>query len=100
MGDMADRIRDLISEAVEEAEIVVEDVSGGCGAKFQLQVVSESFDGMNPLARQRQINTILKPVMPEIHAIQMKCMTPAQWHKKLAEQAAAAQAPAQPEDEQ
>ena len=38
-------------------------------------VVSDSFEGVNRLARQRIINEGLKDLMEEIHAITMKCWT-------------------------
>lgn len=48
-------------------------------------MVSAQFEGKRLLERQRLVNAALAGVMPEIHALTMKCLTPAQ----AAEQAAA-----------
>ena len=46
---------------------------------FHIRVISESFEGMRPLQRQKLILNHFKPYIPRpIHAIDIKCMTPAQ----------------------
>ena len=46
---------------------------------FHIRVISESFEGMRPLQRQKIILNHFKPYIPRpIHAIDIKCMTPAQ----------------------
>ena len=47
---------------------------------FHIRVISESFEGMRPLQRQKLILNHFKPYIPRpIHAIDIKCMTP---HKR------------------
>ena len=49
---------------------------------FHIRVISESFEGMRPLQRQKIILNHFKPYIPRpIHAIDIKCMTPAQAEK-------------------
>ena len=49
---------------------------------FHIRVISESFEGMRPLQRQKIILNHFKPYIPSpIHAIDIKCMTPAQAEK-------------------
>jgi stress-induced morphogen len=57
------------------------DVSDGhcSGAKIELVVVSEQFEGKALLARHRLVNDCLKDLMPQIHALSMKTYTPAQY---------------------
>ena len=50
---------------------------------FHIRVISESFEGMRPLQRQKIILNHFKPYIPRpIHAIDIKCMTPAQAEKQ------------------
>ena len=57
----------------------VEDLSDGCGAKIDVLIVSDKFDGMGLLDRQRAVHAALEEEMKTIHAITMKCKTAKQW---------------------
>ena len=48
------------------------DLSDGCGAKFELIIASDTFEGVGLLDRQRRINEILKEEMKTIHALSLK----------------------------
>lgn len=52
------------------------------GAKLDLVVVSEKFQGKPPLARHRLVNGALADMMDEIHAVTIKAWTPAQYESK------------------
>mmetsp|Transcript_9635 Transcript_9635/g.30534 ORF Transcript_9635/g.30534 Transcript_9635/m.30534 type:complete len:81 (+) Transcript_9635:182-424(+) len=54
------------------------DESGGCGSKYALQIVDESFSGKSRLARHRMVNEALSSVMGEIHALSIKASTAAE----------------------
>ncbi|KAF8822384.1 BolA family protein [Cardiosporidium cionae] len=58
------------------------DTSGGCGAAFQLVIVSDTFAGKTQVQRHRMVNEVLHEEMKEIHALSMKCRTPLEWEKK------------------
>jgi BolA protein len=46
---------------------------------FRVEVVSEAFDGMNRVARQRRVYEILSAeIEAGIHALQLKTLTPAE----------------------
>jgi stress-induced morphogen len=60
------------------------DESGGCGAKFSVIIVSESFKGVSLIARHRLVNECLQDVMPLIHALSLKTWTPEQYSAKVA----------------
>lgn len=60
----------------------IEDKSSGCGESFDLVIVSDDFNGMNLLERQRRVNTILKDLMKEIHALTMKTWTLQEYNSK------------------
>ena len=81
----SDQIRAKITEALGADTIKhleVDDVSAGCGSKFQVVVVSTAFDGVGLLQRQRTVNEALKEEMKTIHALEMKTWTVKQAVKK------------------
>jgi stress-induced morphogen len=49
------------------------------GAKLELIVVSDQFEGKALLARHRLVNDALKEFMPQIHALSMKTWTTEQY---------------------
>lgn len=61
--------------------LIVTDVSSGCGQNFDVVVISNAFEGKNKLQRSRQINGILKEEIAQIHAFSCKCYTEAEWSK-------------------
>jgi BolA protein len=72
----------LIKEKLAAETVLVEDFSGGCGAKFDLVVVAKDFEGKSLLDRQRAVNDALKDVMAKIHAVTMKTWTPKQYEER------------------
>jgi stress-induced morphogen len=65
--------------AAQTDTVTVEDLSDGCGAKIDVLVVSDKFEGMGLLDRQRAVHAALEDEMKTIHAITMKCKTVKQW---------------------
>eukprot|EP00954_Amorphochlora_amoebiformis_P029113 1392688-Amorphochlora_amoeboformis.AAC.3 len=66
-------------QAIEKAiqdfgakHIEVKDTSGGCGAFFNVLVVSSKFEGMNRLKREREMHKLLKNHIQDIHGIQLR----------------------------
>jgi stress-induced morphogen len=55
------------------------DQSDGCGSKFDLVLVSTTFEGKPLLARHRAVNGALASEIAAIHALTMKTYTPEQW---------------------
>ena len=70
------KIRNTIPDV---AHVVATDESDGCGSKFHLIVVSDTFKGKPLLAQQRLVNKALQEEMKEIHALTMKCYTVEKW---------------------
>ncbi|XP_049519964.1 uncharacterized protein LOC119446205 isoform X1 [Dermacentor silvarum] len=60
----------------------IEDISDGCGAKFNAVIVSPKFEGKALLERHRMVNTVLSEELKVIHAFSQKTMAPAQWEEK------------------
>jgi len=85
-----ERIESLLRERLAARHVEVIDEShlhaghagaaGGAG-HFRAVVVSELFEGKGLVERQRLVYGALAGMMgPEIHALAMQTLTPAQWH--------------------
>lgn len=82
MAITADELKKLIEAEIDCSFCQVIDESGGCGAMFKAIVVSDSFQGVGILDRQRKVNTILKKPLETIHALTLKTWTVADYEKK------------------
>lgn len=79
MGVTKEDVEAAITSALSPSNLVVTDTSGGCGASYEIEVVSEKFEGKRLLERHRMVNTALASHMAEIHAVSIKkALTPAQ----------------------
>lgn len=67
-GDLEKRLKDKL----EATHLEVMDTSGGCGASFNVSVVSPQFEGKNLLARHRMVNIALQKEMQTIHALSIR----------------------------
>ncbi|EGG13805.1 hypothetical protein DFA_11566 [Cavenderia fasciculata] len=57
------QIEDKLRATYADATIKVEDVSGGCGAKFDIIIGSDVFDGVALLQRHRMVNETMGDLM-------------------------------------
>lgn len=87
MGIVADQIRSKLNEALSPARLDIQDDSakhsGHSGAReggeshFSVVIVSEKFDGLNRVARQRLVNTVLaEELAGPVHALSIQAKTP------------------------
>ncbi len=67
----------LIRAGMPEAEVSVT----GDGSHFEAVVISDVFEGLMPIKRQRLVMETVKPQIAsgELHALSMKTYTTAQW---------------------
>jgi BolA-like protein 3 len=54
----------------------VQDISGGCGSMFALNIVSEQFKGMPVIKQHRLVNQILREEIKTWHGVQLKTKAP------------------------
>ena len=59
----------------------VEGDGQACEGSYTVVVVSEVWEGRPPLERARTVNELLKAEIARMHAVSVKCWTPAQWEK-------------------
>ncbi|CAK9868706.1 unnamed protein product [Sphagnum jensenii] len=72
---------------LQPVHLDVVDTSGGCGASFDVQIVSAAFEGKRLLERHRLVNAALSEEMKEIHALSIrKALTPQQWKEQQQQQ--------------
>ena len=78
-----DEISRLVKEAISDAHVQVEDMTG-TGDHFQGYVVSRMFEGKTLIEQHQLVQRALQAAMEDgrIHAVQIKTETPAQWAKK------------------
>ncbi|KAG0047240.1 hypothetical protein BGZ83_007670 [Gryganskiella cystojenkinii] len=58
-------------EKFQPTKLVVEDISGGCGSMYQVEVVSEAFKGLNMVKQHRLVNETLKEEIKAMHGIRL-----------------------------
>ena len=89
MGEIADRIRSKLEAALSPMRLDIQDDSakhsGHSGAReggeshFSVLIVSGAFEGLNRVARQRRVNTILaEELAGPVHALSIQAKTPAE----------------------
>ncbi|XP_077221406.1 bolA-like family protein [Tasmannia lanceolata] len=72
-----------LTSNLKPSYLEVIDTSGGCGASFAIEIVSEQFEGKRLLERHRLVNSVLAEQMKHIHALSIKkALTPAQWQQQ------------------
>merc|ERR1712131_27118 len=64
-----------IQSQLTGALVEVTDTSDGCGSNFNIQVISDAFEGKRPVNRQRMVNKAIKEFTPDIHALRVTALT-------------------------
>ncbi len=71
-------ITQRIESAIPGAQVTVRDMTGG-GDHYEVEVVSEAFEGVSPLQRHRMVYGPLKDVLGgALHALSLRTRTPAE----------------------
>jgi stress-induced morphogen len=72
----ADELKTRIEEAIPDADVAVEDLTGG-GDHFRAEVVSNRFEGLSRIDQHRLIYEVFgDEVGGPIHALSLKTSTP------------------------
>ncbi|CAM8899811.1 unnamed protein product [Rhodiola kirilowii] len=83
MGVTKESVEATLKEKLNPTHLDVVDTSGGCGASFVVEIVSDQFEGKRLLERHRLVNAALVEEMKEIHALSIKiALTPEQWNQR------------------
>ncbi|EST06939.1 BolA protein [Kalmanozyma brasiliensis GHG001] len=66
------KIREILTAKFNPAVLKVQDVSGGCGSFYAIQLSSKEFKGMSTVKAHRLVNSELKDVIKDIHGLQLR----------------------------
>ncbi|XP_047311992.1 protein BOLA2 [Impatiens glandulifera] len=80
MAVTKEAVESSLTSKLNPSHLEVIDTSGGCGASFVVEIVSDQFEGKRLLERHRMVNAALVEEMKDIHALSIKkALTSAQW---------------------
>ncbi|KAI6699775.1 hypothetical protein NL676_014099 [Syzygium grande] len=83
MGMTKEQVESSLTSKLKPLHLEVTDTSGGCGASFVVEIVSEQFEGKRLLERHRLVNAALQEEMKQIHALSIKkAITLEQWKQQ------------------
>ncbi|KAI0883497.1 bola-like protein [Annulohypoxylon maeteangense] len=69
-------IWDKLAAEFAPTELTVQDVSGGCGSMYAIEIASEKFRGSGMLKQQRMVNAVLGEQMKKWHGVQLRTRIP------------------------
>lgn len=69
-------VYDKLAAKLAPQELVVKDVSGGCGSMFAIKVVSGEFKGIPMVKQHRLVNEILADEISKWHGLQLRTQAP------------------------
>ena len=70
------QVWDILIREFAPTNLVVRDISGGCGSMYGVDICSEKFRGLNMLKQQRLVNGALGELVKQWHGIQIKTSVP------------------------
>lgn len=70
------RVWDRLVAELAPTQLLVQDISGGCGSMYGIEISSEKFRGLNMLKQQRLVNAALADLMKDWHGVQLKTRVP------------------------
>ncbi|KAI0539015.1 bola-like protein [Xylaria digitata] len=76
LNDAESAIWDKLMIEFSPTELMVQDISGGCGSMYGIEIASEKFRGANMLKQQRMVNAVLGDEMKSWHGVQLRTRTP------------------------
>ena len=68
---LAEEIRSLVSKAIPDSEITVQDMTGG-GDHFEVIVLSSAFRGKSLMEQHQMVHAVLEELKDKIHAVKIK----------------------------
>jgi stress-induced morphogen len=69
-------IADVLAEKLSPTELLVQDVSGGCGSMYAIEITSPAFRGQTILKQQRLVNAALGDLVKGWHGVQIRTKVP------------------------
>lgn len=69
-------IAQILTDKLSPTDILVQDVSGGCGSMYAIEIASAAFKGQTILKQQRMVNAALGDMVKEWHGVQIRTRVP------------------------
>ncbi|KAI5465396.1 bola protein [Mariannaea sp. PMI_226] len=76
MTEAESAIADILVEKLSPSQLLVQDVSGGCGSMYAIDITSEAFRGKTILKQQRMVNAALGDLVKAWHGVQIRTKVP------------------------
>jgi len=75
-GEYENEIFTMLETDFSPSALVVQDISGGCGSMFAIQIESEKFRGLTPVKQQQLVYKALGSEVPKWHGLQLRTKIP------------------------
>ena len=89
MGPREQRLQKILSDSLNPVHLEIENeshshsVPENSETHFKVLVVSDSFEGLSRLERQRRVNDLLKSELQTgLHALTQRLLSPTEWEKQ------------------
>lgn len=76
LDDAESAIWDILEKEFSPTELSVQDVSGGCGSMYGIEITAESFRGLSRVKQHRVVHSILSPGERGWHGLQLRTKVP------------------------
>ncbi|KAI0444988.1 bola-like protein [Xylaria telfairii] len=76
LNDAESAIWEKLVAEFAPTELLVQDISGGCGSMYGIEITSDKFRGVNMLKQQRMVNDLLRDEMKGWHGVQLRTRIP------------------------
>jgi stress-induced morphogen len=76
LNDKEREIWGMLQRELKPTKLEVQDISGGCGSMYGIEVVSERFRGLSMLRQQRLVNQVLGEEIRGWHGVQLRTSVP------------------------
>ncbi|KAK5118272.1 hypothetical protein LTR62_002785 [Meristemomyces frigidus] len=70
------KIFQTLKTELQPTKLEVQDISGGCGSMYALDIVSEHFKGLPVIKQHRLVNKVLEGDIKTWHGVQLKTKAP------------------------
>ncbi|KAN0095564.1 bola-like protein [Hyaloscypha variabilis] len=76
LNEKEKEIFEILNKEFQAQKLEVQDISGGCGSMYGIEVVSERFRGLSMLRQQRLVNEVLGEEIKTWHGVQLRTRAP------------------------
>lgn len=73
------KLKNILKEKFPKARTIdVADISGGCGAMFEISVTAPDFKGLTMVKQHRMVNEALKEQIKDMHGLRIHTSVPSE----------------------